>query len=369
MARLTRMSGWTGMILAAAGAATPAFAGPEHAEHEHKDSRHANQTIEVITDEGGKRYQIIVHGDEVDARVDGLRISPDRIHREANEIILLDEDGNKIKAITVGPGGQNMRFGFGTDSDLSFVADFERPPVMLGVLLDGPGDALRSQLGVSEYAVLIEKVMEGLPAEKAGLKQWDIIIEVEGEPLDEEGMLHKILMESKPGHELDIVVLRRGAEKKLRIELEAYDAEALGSQDVPFAPAAPGDRGFNWQQDFDLEATHRKLQEMLKNLDMPGGAREKIEQTIRELAARKGDLGALPYRFDNRGRLVRPDNDWREDMTDEFEDRMEDLEEQFEDRLEELEERWEHMEEMFERLFERLDESMERRNRSRDRDD
>ncbi|MBZ0171122.1 MAG: S1C family serine protease, partial [Phycisphaerales bacterium] len=288
MARLTRMSGWTGMILAAAGAATPAFAGPEHTEHEHNDSQHSTQTIEVITDEGGKRYQIIVQGDEVDARVDGLRISPDRVHREANEAILLDEDGNKIKAITIGPSGGTMRFGYGGPTDLAFVADIERPPVMLGVLLDGPGDALRSQLGVSEYAVLIEKVMEGLPADKAGLKQWDIIVEVEGEPLDEEGMLHRILMESKPGHELDIVVLRRGAEKKLRIELEAYSAEALGSQDVPYAPVAPGAQGLNWQQRFSLESMPEQLRKALENIELPRGSREKLDQAIRELSERGG---------------------------------------------------------------------------------
>lgn len=349
---------WTSLILSAAVAA-PAWAGPE---------KNHDETTNVVVNEDGKNIEITIHGDDVIAKVDGLKISPDHVHREGNRVILLGEDGKPIESIVImtppdvpNPPG----FDAGGAAD-SMSVQAERPPVMLGVLLDAPDEALRAQLGVSEHAALIEKVMDGLPASKAGLEPWDIVVEINGEPLDEPGELHKILMESKPGDVLKLVVLRHAERQKLNITLEAYDAEALGQQEVESSDWSTGPSG-----SYDLQDLMQQLDKQRGNANSPE-ARRRIEEALRGLFSGNGRFPGRLWTFDARGRLVRPDNQdnsWRDDMADEFEQRIDDLEEQFNDRLEQLEDRWNDMEEMFDRLLNRLDEAINDRENEEHDDD
>ncbi len=345
---------WTSLILSVA-AVAPVRAAPE------KDH---DETTNVVVKENGKNIEITIHGDKVIARVDGLKISPDHVRLEGNRIILLDQDGEPMEDIVIAkppahPGG-------GDDRISMMFMPAERPPVMLGILMDNPGEALRAQLGVSEHAALIEKVMDDLPASKAGLETWDIIVEVNGDPLDEPGELHNILMRSKPGDELDVVVIRHAEEQELTIELEAYDAEALGQSENEIENG--------WYEKFGIVPGGPIPQDFWRNL-VPGdqGAgpdlRREFAESMREFFGRYNRGPGGVWRFDDRGRLVRPDDDdedWRDDMADEFERRLEDLEEELSDRLEQLEDRWEDMEDMFDRLLGRLDEAIRS---SEDRDD
>ncbi|HHN77056.1 MAG TPA: PDZ domain-containing protein [Phycisphaerales bacterium] len=322
---------WASLILSVA-AVAPALATPDN-EH--------TETTNIVVNEDGKNIEITILGDKVVAEVDGLKLSPDHIRREGNRIVLLDKDGEPMEHVVI-EVPRTITGAPGAEGDSMMFAWTQRPPVMLGILLDAPDEALRSQLGVNEHAALIEKVMDDLPASKAGLEPWDIIVEINGDPLDEPGELHSILMQSKPGDELDVVVIRHAEEQKLTITLEAYDAEALGLREVGDDREAFG--GIPGEQ--------------------PGSAdiRRKIEESMRNLfGGENGFQGRGMWRFDDRGRLVRPDdsgNDWREDMIEEFEQRLEDLEDEFNDRLEQLEDRWDDMEDMFDRLLNRLDQAI-----------
>ena len=311
----------TGMLMVAALAGTiaPAWAEPA--------PRAEDRTIEIVTTEDGRRYEIIVRDDEVDARVDGLRIAPDRVRREENRVIILDEDGNTLKSVAIAPrAGRSGWIGSDDGMTWAFAGEAERPPVMLGVLLGSPSEALQAQLGVSEHAVLIETVLDGLPAERAGLERWDILVEVDGERLDEPGELREILMGSEPGDELGVVLIREAAEHELTIELEAYDGEALGRAEsrrlAPMAPQGPewegmgGDWAQNWARqwgDRGMEAARRALEQARRQLESEHGraqmeeAERALEEAIRQLQQR-GPGGRTPWRFDDEGRLVRPDD-------------------------------------------------------------
>jgi serine protease Do len=65
-----------------------------------------------------------------------------------------------------------------------------------------------------------EAVVRGSAAAKAGLKEYDIILEVEGEKITEKNPLANILQKYKIGDEIKLKVLREGKEIIIKVKLE-----------------------------------------------------------------------------------------------------------------------------------------------------
>lgn len=63
-------------------------------------------------------------------------------------------------------------------------------------------------------------VIENSPAEKAGLKEWDIILEFDGEKITEENPLPDLLGKKKVGEEVTLKVWREGKEFEIKVKLE-----------------------------------------------------------------------------------------------------------------------------------------------------
>jgi len=81
-------------------------------------------------------------------------------------------------------------------------------PVDYGALIKG-GDQI-TQLAV----------IPGSPADKAGIKENDIILEVNGEKIDQNNSLIKLVQQYKVGNEIELKVLSQGKEKTVKIKLE-----------------------------------------------------------------------------------------------------------------------------------------------------
>jgi S1-C subfamily serine protease len=63
-------------------------------------------------------------------------------------------------------------------------------------------------------------VVDGSPADTAGLKENDIILEVNGKKIDENNPLATMISQSKPGDKLDLKIWRDGKEKNISVKLE-----------------------------------------------------------------------------------------------------------------------------------------------------
>ena len=88
----------------------------------------------------------------------------------------------------------------------------------LGVLIQDLTPDLARSFGLKDQkGVLVAQVTEGSPAEKAGLKQGDIIIEFGGKPVKEVTSFRNRVALIPPGTEEKITVLRDGEKKTLTI--------------------------------------------------------------------------------------------------------------------------------------------------------
>jgi serine protease Do len=63
-------------------------------------------------------------------------------------------------------------------------------------------------------------VIPGSPADKVGLVENDIILEVNGEKIDQDYPLMKAIAKFKPGDEITLKVLHKGEEKEVKVKLE-----------------------------------------------------------------------------------------------------------------------------------------------------
>lgn len=90
----------------------------------------------------------------------------------------------------------------------------------LGISMGPVPDAVDAQTGAKELGVMILNVVEGSPADSAGLASHDIILSIDGESAEGDiGGLVKAVGDHKPGDQVDIVVLRDGKEQVLTATL------------------------------------------------------------------------------------------------------------------------------------------------------
>lgn len=100
----------------------------------------------------------------------------------------------------------------------------------LGVQIRDMDAALAESFGIEDgkRGALIEGVQDDSPAAKAGLERGDVILSVNGKPIQNTGELRVIIAQIKPGTKVKLNVLRKQKERDVMIELANFD-EATGA--------------------------------------------------------------------------------------------------------------------------------------------
>ena len=80
-------------------------------------------------------------------------------------------------------------------------------------------------LGDVREGVVINSVQDGGPSDKAGAKQWDVIVAFNGQPVKDSDQLRLNVARVNPGTTSDMVVLRDGRRVTLHVKLGEYPDE------------------------------------------------------------------------------------------------------------------------------------------------
>ena len=100
----------------------------------------------------------------------------------------------------------------------------------LGVRIGDLDPLLAEAMGLDNtQGVLIRSVSPERAADKAGVKRDDIVLEVDGQPVHNTVDLRSQIGRTAPGVEIELLVLRDGAKKRIEVELEALTEEVLAS--------------------------------------------------------------------------------------------------------------------------------------------
>jgi len=123
----------------------------------------------------------------------------------------------------------------------------------LGVGVQGVDQALAESFGLDKpRGALVSNVERGGPADAAGLKEGDVILAFDGQPVDSAGQLPAAVAAAKPGRKVELQVWREGASRKIDVTLgEVTDANKVaanggvaegGRLGVTVRPLSPAER-------------------------------------------------------------------------------------------------------------------------------
>jgi len=136
----------------------------------------------------------------------------------------------------------------------------------LGVFLEEVTPDRMKDLNLSEErGAVVMKVSDGSPAQKAGIKENDVIISFNGRRVDTVRELQRLLGETPPGRTVTFEVLRGGAQQTFTATVSKRTPEAIG-----FGPRANFDDKFFKQSEAELRAAEKALkltEEQRKNLE------------------------------------------------------------------------------------------------------
>jgi serine protease Do len=109
----------------------------------------------------------------------------------------------------------------------------------LGVLPQPVDQSMADYYGMDRpRGVLVTQVNEDTPAERAGLKDGDIILSVDDKEINNPSMLRNVISLSEVGQNVDLAIVRDGKEQTVVVQLDAFpDPETLARNGAADEPA------------------------------------------------------------------------------------------------------------------------------------
>ena len=274
--------------------------------------------IVMVQNEDDHEYKVEIEDDNVHAWVDGEKVSAKHLKIDNDKIRILDADGETIAEFARGrqmmpsfrgtaPPVRSRRMHENRDNDGPIVWHSEdddeghapmmrmqmkptqHPPVMLGIQMGPIDEDTADELDIdTEDGIQVMQVLDGLPADKAGLRKDDIILKVDGHKSASPAMLGDLLKNKKPGEKLKLRINRDGKEKTITLKLAPWDSEALGIGEQQMQMLQLG----NGSGDRDIQELLERIQKLQG--DDSKGAQKKMEKLLNEFS--KTHQNAYQYR-------------------------------------------------------------------------
>jgi serine protease Do len=169
---------------------------------------------------------------------------------------LFDTAGNVvgINSIIYSRNGGNQGIGFAIPINLAkaIVSQLkekgEVTRAWLGVLIQTITPDMQEALDLpNRNGALVADVVQGGPAEKAGIQRGDVIVRFNGDAVESQHQLPTMVAYLPVGTEVDVVVLRDGKEKKFTVNLEEMTDEATQTGSVEEEEEMKDDLGLTAQ--------------------------------------------------------------------------------------------------------------------------
>lgn len=154
---------------------------------------------------------------------------------------LVDIDGKVIGVNTaiLSQSGGNMGIGFAIPVNMAksikdmLIKDGKVTRGYLGIMMQPVDKNIAQKFNLKRSSgVLITNVVPGSPAESAGLKRGDIIIDADGKKISEMGEIINSISNSMPGKEMTFTVVRDGKETKIKAKLAKKEENSVDNNAV-----------------------------------------------------------------------------------------------------------------------------------------
>ncbi|HYE60780.1 MAG TPA: PDZ domain-containing protein [Phycisphaerales bacterium] len=256
-----------------------------------QESRATSTTVMSESD-GEHTYTVKIEGDKVTGEIDGKELPEKRLRQRGGRVEILDENGDVLKTFHTNVVVRNL---YGA-----------APRFRVETLEPGQGGALAGPGGVTAWApaatppkammgvtmtdaedggAMIDTVMEGMPAEKAGLKPGDRVVKANGKDVDNQQALREVIAKAEPGDTLTLTVDRDGKQQELKVKLAKWDQTKVAPAPMPdvFRQFHGGNENLD-----EARESLRKALDLLKDTKRVEGkalenAREALENALEKL--------------------------------------------------------------------------------------
>lgn len=149
---------------------------------------------------------------------------------------------------------QGIGFAIPIDNVKSILSQLEKDGSVkrgfLGVYMADIDDEQAQSLGLKQKAgALVTQVIEGSPAELAGIQPYDLIVDFNGRAIGSTADLSKTVATTPVGQQLTVKVIRNGKELGLKLKIgQQSDERKVSKRHTPKVPkgeSAPHNYGFN----------------------------------------------------------------------------------------------------------------------------
>jgi serine protease Do len=140
--------------------------------------------------------------------------------------------GINSQILSSGQNGGSIGIGFSIPSNMAksvmeqLLKDGKVHRGMLGVNIQNITEDLAKSLELKDTkGILVSNVRPGSAAEKAGIKNGDIITAINGEKIEDGNVLRNKVASTLPGTEIKLTVLRDGKEQEMTAKLDEFNVE------------------------------------------------------------------------------------------------------------------------------------------------
>lgn len=144
-----------------------------------------------------------------------------------------------INTAIFSPSGGNVGIGFATPSDMakSVVEQLKKTGKVryawLGVKIQNVTEEISQSLGLEKaYGALVAEVVAGGPADKAGIQAGDVIVEFDGQEVNQMRSVPRLVAHSAIGKEVKITIWRAGSKKTVKTTLTESKEQEQASYDA-----------------------------------------------------------------------------------------------------------------------------------------
>jgi Do/DeqQ family serine protease len=159
-------------------------------------------------------------------------------------LVNLDGELIGINSQILSPSQGNIGIGFAIPANMAKnVMDQLRTSgrvtrAQLGVTVQQVTEDMAQSLGLKQRGgAIVSSVMDDSAADRAGIKQGDVIMSFNGQPVQDFNSLRNRVADAKPGSNASVTVIRDGEEKTLTVKLDEARPRTLADNDS----AAPGE--------------------------------------------------------------------------------------------------------------------------------
>jgi serine protease Do len=227
-----------------------------------------------------------------------IKIADDKIGstKDLGKALKKHKPGDKVNVLFVRDGKEkDVKLELGKRPKIPAIPKIPKMPKMqvrhyenggyLGIEIAEIKEQLHEYFEVKK-GVLIEKVQEGTPAEKAGLKAGDVITKIEDCETSDVNELIESVRKHEPGSEVTVYYVRKGKKNEVKVKL----SEAKQTFITKYS-----DKSNYEEQLIDTEAIRECVIEALENVDIEfedaeESFREGMEQMKQEMEKMKIEL-------------------------------------------------------------------------------